>query len=167
MEDLKKAAEVNIKEFGFPVGIDEKSGALQWIDMRELSLKYVICIDKIRKFFDGLKEGKLLATKCKKCGEIYFPPQKDCPKCMDENMEWIELSKEGILETLTVIFVRPPSFAVYDPYTVAIAKLDEGVRITAWLKGDPQKVKVGQRVKVEISRRKEGYLMYEIVPIEG
>lgn len=167
MEDLRKAAETNIKEYGFPVAIDEKSGALQWVDMRELQMKYLISIENIQEFFEGLREGKLLATKCKKCGELYFPPQKDCPTCMDSEMEWVELKKEGVLETLTVIFVRPPSFSAYDPYTVAIAKLDDGVKITAWLRGDPQKVRPGQRVKIEISRRKEGYLMYEIVPVEG
>ena len=167
MDDLRKAAETNIKEYGFPVAIDEKSGALQWVDMRDLHLKYVISIENIQNFYEGLREGKFLATKCKKCGELFFPPQKDCPTCMDDDMEWVELKNEGVLETLTVIFVRPPSFAGYDPYTVAIAKLDDGVKVTAWLKGDPQKVRPGQRVKVEVSRRKEGYLMYEIVPVEG
>ena len=122
-------------------------------------------LENLRKFFESLKEGKLLATKCSKCKEIYFPPQKDCPKCRI-NTEWFELKKEGILETLTVIFVKPPSFSAYDSYTVAIARLDDGVKITAWLKGDPEKVKVGQRVKIEISKRKEGYLIYEIVPID-
>ncbi|AIY90724.1 Zn-ribbon domain-containing OB-fold protein [Geoglobus acetivorans] len=167
MEDLRKAAETNIKEYGFPVAIDEKSGALQWVDMRELHLKYIISIENIQEFFEGLRDGKLLATKCKKCGELFFPPQKDCPTCMDSDMEWFELKKEGVLETLTVIFVRPPSFSAYEPYTVAIAKLDDGVRVTAWLRGDPQKVRPGQRVKIEIAKRKEGYLMYEIVPVEG
>ena len=61
--------------------------------------------------------------------------------------------------------VKPPSFDQYDLYPVAIAKLDDGPRILAWYKGDPQQVKPGQRVRVEVSRRKEGYLMYELVPI--
>ncbi len=167
MEELRKAVEKNMEEFGFPVALDEKTGAMQWVDMRELRLRYFICIENISKFFEGLREGKLLATKCKKCGELFFPPQRDCPTCKDSDMDWVELKKEGTLETLTVVFVRPPSFSMHDPYTVAIAKLDDGVRITAWLKGDPKKVRPGQRVRVEISRRKEGYLMYELVPVEG
>ncbi|ADC66081.1 protein of unknown function DUF35 [Ferroglobus placidus DSM 10642] len=167
MEEFKKAVERNIAEYGFPVALDEKTGAMQWVDMRKLELSYLICIENIAPFFEGMREGKLLTTKCKRCGELFFPPQKDCPNCRVSEMEWVELKKEGVLETLTVVFVRPPSFAMHDPYTVAIAKLDDGVRITAWLRGDPRKVKPGQRVRVEISRRKEGYLMYELVPIEG
>jgi len=41
-------------------------------------------------------------------------------------MDWVELKREGILETLTVVFVKLPSFDHFDPYTVAIAKLDGG-----------------------------------------
>ncbi len=165
MDKIVEIVKKNMEEFGFPVIQDEKSGALQWIDVRELRIRYMISIENIKPFFEGLREGKLMGTKCKKCGEVYFPPQRDCNKCLESDMEWIELSKEGTLETLTVIFVRPPSFGEYDPYTVAIAKLDDGPRILAWLKGDPKQVRPGQRVRVEVSRRKEGYLMYELVPI--
>jgi len=161
-EEIKKVVE----EYGFPVMQDEKTKAIQWVDIRELKLQYIISIENIKEFYNGLKEGKLLATKCKKCGRLFFPPQKDCPSCLTSEMDWVELKKEGVLETLTVVFVKPPSFDHFDPYTVAIARLDEGVKVLAWLKGDPKKVKPGQRVKIEINRRdKEGYFIYEIVPI--
>jgi hypothetical protein len=164
---MKEEVEKNIKEFGFPVVTDEKTGALQWVDMRELNVRYIMSVENTKPFFEGLRENKLVTTKCRKCGRLFFPPQKDCPSCRDSDMEWVELSKEGVLETLTVLFVRPPSFAKYNPYTVAIAKLDSGVRITAWLKMDPTKAKPGMRVRVEISRREEeGYYMYELVPSE-
>ena len=166
MDKIQEMVKKNIEEFGFPVILDEKANALQWVDMRELRLRYIISIENIRPFFEGLKDGKLMATKCKECGRLFFPPQKDCPSCLKSEMDWVELKKEGTLETLTVIFVKPPSFNQYDPYTVAIAKLDDGPRILAWMKGDPKQVRPGQRVRIEVSRRdKEGYLMYEIVPI--
>lgn len=157
--DVKEA----IEKTGFPIIPDEKSGALQWYDVRELRLRYILSVEGIKKFYEGLKEGKLLATKCK-CGRLFFPPQKDCPSCKKSEMEWVELKKEGVLETLTVIHVRPTSFSHYDPYVVGIAKLDDGVRILAWYRGEP-KLKQGQRVRVEIVKRKEGYLTYELVPI--
>ncbi|WP_202318481.1 Zn-ribbon domain-containing OB-fold protein [Archaeoglobus neptunius] len=165
MDKMKEQVMKNMEELGFPVIVDEKSGALQWVDMRELRLRYFISIENIKPFYEGLKEGKLMGTKCKKCGRLFFPPQKDCPSCMDSDIEWIELKNEGTLETMTVVFVKPPSFGMYDPYPVAIAKLDDGPRILAWYNGDPQQVKPGQRVKVQVSRRKEGYLMYELVPL--
>lgn len=143
-----------IEKFGMPIVPDEKSKALQWVDLRELKIRYTISVENIKKFFEGLKEGKLLTTRCK-CGRLFFPPQRDCPSCMKSDMEWVELKREGVLETLTVIFVRPPSFSAYEPYTVAIAKLDDGVRILSWLREDPKKLVPGKR----------GYLMFELVPI--
>jgi len=160
-EEIKKA----IEETGLPIIVDEKSGTAQWHDLRELRLSYIISVENIKPFYEGLRKGKLMATKCKKCGKLFFPPQKDCPSCFDSDIEWVELKNEGVLETLTVVFVRPPSFGAYDPYPVAIAKLDEGVRILAWYAGDPRQARHGMRVKVQVSRRKEGYLMYEIAPI--
>ncbi|AIG97104.1 putative nucleic-acid-binding protein [Archaeoglobus fulgidus DSM 8774] len=159
-EEIKKV----IEETGLPIITDEKSGAAQWVDLRELRLSYIISVENIKPFYEGLKEGKLLGTKCKKCGRLFFPPQKDCPSCFDSDIEWVELKNEGTLETMTVVFVRPPSFSAYDPYPVAIAKLDDGPRILAWYKGDPQQAKPGMSVKIQVGKRKEGYLMYEIAP---
>lgn len=163
---MREVIEKQIKEFGLPIIVDEKSGSLQWLDLRELSVSYVISIENLKPFFEGLKEGKLLTTKCKGCGRIFFPPQRDCPSCRISNMEWIELSRDGILETLTVIFVKPPSFESYEPYTVAIAKLEDGPRITGWLRGDPRKARPGMKVRIEVVMRKEGYFIYELVPVE-
>ncbi len=164
---MKEFVEKQIQEFGFPIIPDEKTGELQWVDLRELRLRYLISVENIKPFFEALKEGKFVTTKCKKCGRLFFPPQKDCPSCRISDMDWVEISREGVLETLTVLFVKPPSFNHYDPYTVAIAKLDDGPRVTAWLKGDPRQVRPGMKVRLEISRRdKENYLMYELVPIQ-
>lgn len=161
VESIKKAT-------GLPIVPDQKSGVALWADQRTLRLNYIISVEKIRKFYDGLMDGKLLATKCKNCGEIYFPPQTDCPKCRKSEVEWIELSKEGELLTFTTIYVKPSSFAHYPDYTVGIARLKEGVNVTAWVKeSDPTKLKVGMKVRVEIKKREpEGYLTYELVPTE-
>jgi hypothetical protein len=47
---MKEEIEKQIKEFGFPVIADEKSGALQWVDMRELKVSYLMCIENIKPF---------------------------------------------------------------------------------------------------------------------
>ncbi|MEM2727048.1 MAG: 3-hydroxybutyryl-CoA epimerase, partial [Archaeoglobaceae archaeon] len=64
--DVKEA----IEKMGFPIIPDEKSNAWQWFDVRELKLRYILSVEGIKKFYEGLKEGKLLATKCK-CGRIF------------------------------------------------------------------------------------------------
>ncbi len=152
---------------GVPVLLDQKTGVALWWDQREIKLRFVISVEKTRKFFEALSEGKLLATKCKKSGKILFPPQVDCPDDPTDEVEWVELPNEGELLTWTVIYVKPYSFGHYQDYTVGIARLSNGVQVLAWVREtDPSKLKVGQKVKIEIVKREpEGYLTYEIVPV--
>ncbi len=152
---------------GAPIVFDQKTGVAMWYDQRELKIKFLISIERIRKFFEGLSQSKLLATKCKKTGEIFFPPQVDCPNAPDSEVEWIELPKEGELLTFTVINTKPYSFGHYEDYIVGIARLTNGVQVLAWVREkDPRKLKVGMKVRVEVVKREpEGYLTYEFVPI--
>jgi hypothetical protein len=153
---------------GVPMVPDMKSGQALWVDQREITLRFLISVDKIKEFFNALSDGKILATRCKDCGEIYFPPQQDCPKCKKKEVEWIELSKEGTLQTYTQINVKPFSFSHYDDYIVGIGRLPEGINITAWVREkDPRNLKVGMKLKLEVVKREpENYYTYEWVPIK-
>ncbi len=156
------------QSIGLPVILDQKTGVALWWDQREIKLRFIISIEKTRKFFEALAEGKLLATKCKKSGKILFPPQVDCPDDPEDEVEWVELPREGELLTWTVIYTKPYSFGHYPDYTVGIARLTNGVQVLAWVREtDPKKLRVGQKVRIEIVKREpEGYLTYEIVPVE-
>lgn len=54
----------------------------------------------LKKFYDGLSEGKFYATKCPKCGDVEFPPLPTCNTCGCLDMEWIELTGEGTVTDL-------------------------------------------------------------------
>jgi len=134
---------------------------------RPITLTYEIPTSKIQKFWDEIKEGKIFATKCKNCGKLNFPPVADCPACLSSDMEWVKLSGEGEIETFTHIPVKPPTFQSYDDYTIAIARLKEGVRALAWLTGVKlPDTKVGMKVKLVAKTTPEGTLTYEFVPIK-
>ena len=133
---------------------------------KPLSLTYYIPTSKTQKFWDGIKEGKIYTTKCKKCEKLNFPPVADCPTCLSSNMKWVELSGKGEIETFTHIPIKPASFQSYDDYTIAIARLNEGVRALAWLTGVKlADTKVGMKVKLVAKTTTEGMLTYEFVPI--
>ena len=147
-----------------PIIEDKKSRSKLWVDIRELSIKYVISVEKVKRFFEELANGKLYATKCRNCESIYFPPQISCPICRTDDVEWIELSGDGVLLTYTKIYVKPKSFSHYDNYIVAVGRLKDGVNVTAWLRADLDKVRVGAKVKLRVVKREpEGYLTYEWV----
>lgn len=150
-----------IKATGLPVYRDPKTGSLLWVDVRELRLRFVLSVNRLERFVEGLKEGKLLYTQCKKCGVKYFPPQADCPKCKTSDMEWREVSPEGELLTWTVINIKPASFSHMQDYVVGIVKMPEGFNITAWIEGDPKALKPGTKVRLIVGRRAgENYITY-------
>jgi uncharacterized OB-fold protein len=125
---------------------------------RSLTLSHDIPISKTRVYWDGLKEGKVFAARCKKCGETYYPPQVDCPKCLASEVEWIQLL-EGNLETFTQVYLKPQGFSHYEQnYIVAIAKITGGVKIMGWLEeGDVKNLKVGMQVKITAKTMPDGF----------
>jgi len=133
---------------------------------RPLTLTYEIPISKTHRFWNGIKEGKIYTTKCKKCGKLFFPPVADCPTCLSSDIEWVELGTEAEIETFTQVLVLPATFQNNEPYTIAIARLKEGVRVLAWLKDAKlEETKVGMKVKLAPKVSSEGMLTYEFLPI--
>jgi len=136
--------------------------AMPSIKSREVKIVQDIPISKTLQFWEGLKQGKILATKCKKCGKLYFPPVADCSNCLTSDMEWVELSNEATIETFTHVVVRPTTFQHEKPYTVAIGRLKKGVRVLAWHTGFKlSEVKVGMKAKLVAKLTSEGHLTYE------
>jgi uncharacterized OB-fold protein len=132
---------------------------------KPISLIYNIPITKTLKFWEGLREGKIYATKCKKCGKAIFPPVADCPDCLSVEMEWFELSGEAEIEAFTHIVIRPLSFQQEKPYTVAIGRMREGVRVLAWLtEAKLSKIKVGLKARLIVKPNQEGEPSYVFVP---
>ena len=133
---------------------------------RTLQITYNLPISKTSKFWEGLKEGKIYATKCEKCGKLHFPPVADCGECGSSNMKWVELDGEGEIETFTQVVVKPASFSKESSYIVAIARLNEGVKALAWLIDVKREdVKAGMKVKLVARVTSDGRATYEFVPI--
>jgi len=134
---------------------------------RTLSLRYNLPIAKTHQFWDGLREGKFVTTRCKSCGEITFPPQADCPNCMSDEAEWVDMGTEAELVTFTYVMVTPTSFVESDPYVVAIGRLQTGLKLLAWVEGaDVQKLKPGSKLRLEARRSPDGSPFYVSVPAD-
>ena len=137
------------------------------IKSREINLVQEIPISKSLTFWEGLKQGKVYATKCKACRKLYFPPNVDCPNCLTAELEWVELSNEAELETFTHVVIRPTTFQQYKPYTIAIGKLKEGVKVLAWLTGCKlSEIKIGMKMKLVAKTSIDGNLTYEFVRLQ-
>jgi len=135
------------------------------ITSRPITFTHKVPVLKTRKFWEKLNEGKVYATKCKKCGKLYYPPQSDCAHCLSSDVEWVELSKDAILETYTHVPQRPAGFDEYEPYIIAIARTRDGVRVMGWLEGIKlEEVKVGMKLEMSTRKLPDGFLVITFKP---
>ncbi len=120
----------------------------------------------IPRFWRNIKSRyNLIGKRCKRCGEIYFPPRQLCKKCRRlGEMEEYPLEGEGEIETFTVIRTPPEGFERQAPYVMAVVKLKEGVKLTAQIVDvDIDEVKIGMKVRAvfrKISEDGEAGLIY-------
>jgi uncharacterized OB-fold protein len=94
-----------------------------------------------KQYSEALKQNKLLGLKCKQCGTITVPPKIACEKCASINLDIVELSGKGKIQTFTSVFVPPEGREDECPYVIVLVELDEGPWIMGNLTGiDPNKV---------------------------
>lgn len=131
---------------------------------KPLDLTFEIPIGKTEKFWEDLKEGRVSATRCRKCGALHFPPAADCAECLSNDVEWTPLNGEAELLTFTHVIVRPVSFMQQETYTVGVARLKEGVNVLAWVTGIKRsEIKIGMKLKLTASKTADGKLSYNFV----
>lgn len=122
---------------------------LRGLKSRPITFTFEIPTAKLNEFWSNLQKGKVYASKCVKCGNVSFPPAADCSRCLHSGVEWIEIQGEGEIETFTHVTVRPASFSDSEPYTVAVARMKEGLKILAWVAdANPTEVKVGSKARL-------------------
>jgi uncharacterized OB-fold protein len=135
------------------------------ITSRPITFTHKVPILKTRRFWEKLGEGEVYATKCRKCGRLYYPPQGDCANCLSSDIEWVKLSREATLETYTNTSQRPAGFNQYEPYTIAIARTKDGVRVMGWLEDiELEDVEIGRKLVMSTRRLPDGFLIITFKP---
>lgn len=107
-------------------------------------------------------------SKCRICGQVYFPPRIVCRECKETYVEGksgekdthimdeVQLSGKGEILTYTTVHVAPPGFEDQVPYNMVIVTLDEGPKITGQLvECENKDISIGDRVKVVYRRIRE------------
>jgi uncharacterized OB-fold protein len=132
---------------------------------RSLSLRFNVPISRTHQFWDSLRDGKFVTTKCGDCGALSFPPQSDCARCMSGKVEWVDLGTEAELVTFTYVQVTPTSFVEDDPYLVGIGRMSQGLKILAWVEGTTlEALAPGMKLRLEPRTSTDGSPYYVFVP---
>ena len=93
----------------------------------------------------------LMGSKCRSCGETFFPSRLCCRRCSSEEMEKILLSRVGKLFSFTTVRVKPPHFIGEVPYLVGVVELPEGERIKTLLtECDQSGLEIGMEMELVI-----------------
>lgn len=106
----------------------------------------------------------LTGEECSHCGVKIFPPRDVCPECARPAQELYTLSGTGEVYSYTIVLDAPEGFEEYQPYVVALVKLDEGPMVTAQLTDFEDEPVIGQRVEMVTRRLRtdgdEGIIVY-------
>lgn len=103
---------------------------------------------------------RLIASRCKACGDIAFPSKKLCGMCESNSLEDYYLSSHAKVHTYTVVYQSGlPGVSV--PYVLVVVKFpdDDHLLVAGQLTGiEPENVKVGMEVETIIDVVRTGLL---------
>jgi uncharacterized OB-fold protein len=118
---------------------------------------------KLQDWMRFLEEGKIMASKCKKCHRIYFPPRAECD-CMMGEPEWVELKGNCKLVTFTIVHFAPASFKGDIPYALGVAQFQEGPTVFAPLSKDIrfEEIEIGMVLKLVPLKLEDSKIIYEL-----
>jgi len=121
-------------------------------------------ISKINDFIDYLEKGQVMATKCKGCSMVFFPPRADCCSCFSSDMDWIEVAGNGKLLSFSELKYGPTGFEDDLPYTIAVADFGEVKIFGRMSKEIPDDdIKIGMGVKVSPASLSNEKIAYEFL----
>lgn len=116
------------------------------------------------KFFDGLKDKRIVATRCSTSGVTYLPPRAYCERSFARCDEYVDAGMEGTIEAATIVTAAfdnlPPP-----PYAIAYVRLDNvSTAMVNFVKGmdlsdvpaAAARLVPGARVRVQFTERPEG-----------
>lgn len=119
----------------------------------------------VKGYYDHLKEGKLVGTKCKVCGAYTFPPTTACEHCGSMELQPQEFSGKGTLLFVTHGVAPPPNPRYFDlaPYAYGHVQLEEGIFVQGIVTGvdiDPENLlKLYEKGPVPVEK--------DIIEVEG
>ena len=130
-----------------------------------VTLRYDYSLGEVAgKFMNGLKEGKILATRCSKSGLTYLPPRSYCERSFEPCDSWVEAGLSGVIEASTIV-VRGFEGKRKPPVAIAFVKLD-GIDSAignyvddldyADLDAAQKRIAPGTRVQVRFASTREG-----------
>jgi uncharacterized OB-fold protein len=95
-----------------------------------VTLRYDYSLGEVAgRFMAGLKEGKILATRCSKSGLTYLPPRSYCERSFEKCDTWVAIAFVRLDGTESAIGNYVDGLDLSHSYDAALAKLAPGRRV--------------------------------------
>lgn len=93
----------------------------------------------------------LVGSKCKQCGQAFFPQREWCLNCSGRDLERIDLGHSGKLYSFTIVHM--PSEHFEPPYAVGWIELPEGIRVFSQIRQwQEYPLKIGMDMELAIEK---------------
>lgn len=105
-------------------------------------------------FFRALKtQGKLIATRCGPCEQVYLPARSFCERCFAELTEQVEVKRTGRLVSYTISYVDHDGARLRRPVALGLVQLEGATTLMLHRLLDvdaPERIKIGSNVEAVI-----------------
>ncbi|MFW6113575.1 MAG: Zn-ribbon domain-containing OB-fold protein [Actinomycetota bacterium] len=108
----------------------------------------------IGRYLAEMREGRIIARKCNKCGRIMLPPRMFCELCWRPTDEWVYCKDTGRINTFSICHVNWDASRIKKgekPHLPAVIEIDgasAGMGILHILgEVEPEDIKIGMKVK--------------------
>jgi uncharacterized OB-fold protein len=120
---------------------------------RPYQIEYIHSYGEVSDFFTGLKNKKLLATRCTKCAKTWLPPRRDCGACGARTL-WFEAPQRGKIHTFSILHFSGEAFLHELPFVLAYIELEgiDTVFLSRVVDCRPEEVYIGMPVRARFRR---------------
>jgi len=118
---------------------------------------------RLHPFFERLREGRVSTTRCRRDGELHWPPRTACPRCHAEELDWVDLPETGVVYAFSAVLAGAPIGMETDvPFAVGLVDLDgAALRLFGRIEGRPwTELAIGQKVRLETYDVGDGRMFY-------
>ncbi|MDI6873675.1 Zn-ribbon domain-containing OB-fold protein [Candidatus Solincola sp.] len=115
------------------------------------------------EFFSKLAEGRFQSTRCSGCGTLHYPPRVVCPECLGEELEWVDLPREG---TLLAFTWQEAAMRCRKPDVLGLVELEGVGHVFTRIDAPYEDLHIGQRVTFDTWTSPDGLVLHHFRPVE-
>ncbi len=114
------------------------------------------------EFFSLLERGEFRTTRCGACGETHYPPRVVCPRCLDGDLEWVDLPREG---TLIAFTQQTDAIRCRKPEVLGLVELEGTGNVFTRIDAPLEELSIGMKVAFGTWTSPDGVVLHHFRPV--